>query len=105
MAFGWLHSSATNILTGATDTFDTTRVGWTVGGGVEYAISNNWSIRAEYRYTDLGHFNDTLTTSTGAIAGGPFTVHIHNTDNAVRLGFSYRFDAPPPPPPPVIAKY
>ena len=31
-------------------------VGWTAGGGVEYAIDNNWSVRAEYRYTDFGRY-------------------------------------------------
>ncbi|QTL02308.1 porin family protein [Aquabacter sp. L1I39] len=31
-----------------------THVGWTVGGGLEYAITNNWTARAEYLYVDLG---------------------------------------------------
>jgi len=31
-----------------------TRVGWTVGAGVEYAVTNNVTIGAEYLYADLG---------------------------------------------------
>ena len=31
------------------------RVGWTVGTGVEWAIWNNWSIKAEYDYLDFGN--------------------------------------------------
>ena len=31
-----------------------TRLGWTVGGGLEYAFTNNWSIAGEYRYSDFG---------------------------------------------------
>jgi len=31
-----------------------TRVGWTIGAGVEYAITNNITIGAEYLYADLG---------------------------------------------------
>ena len=31
-----------------------TRVGWTIGAGVEYALTNNWTIGAEYLYADLG---------------------------------------------------
>ena len=36
-----------------------TRTGWTAGGGVEYAFTNNWIIGAEYLYYDLGsrHLN------------------------------------------------
>jgi len=30
------------------------RTGWTVGGGVEYALGCGWSIRGEYLYVDLG---------------------------------------------------
>lgn len=28
--------------------------GWTAGGGVERRLDSNWSVRAEYRYTDFG---------------------------------------------------
>lgn len=28
--------------------------GWTLGGGVEYAITDNWTVKAEYLYIDLG---------------------------------------------------
>lgn len=38
----------------STNSFTTTRVGWTVGGGVEYALNRNWSVKGEYLYVDLG---------------------------------------------------
>ena len=36
-----------------------TRVGWTIGGGVEYAVTNNITIKGEYLYAELGsdHIN------------------------------------------------
>ena len=30
-----------------------TQFGWTAGAGVEFAISGNWSAKAEYDYIDL----------------------------------------------------
>jgi outer membrane immunogenic protein len=66
----------------------TTRAGWTIGGGIEYALTNNWSLRAEYRYTDFGH----LTDSTPFLFGIGSSVTHHETENAVRAGFSYKFD-------------
>lgn len=72
----------------------TTRAGWTVGAGVEYAIDNNWSVRAEYRYTDYGRFNV-----------GFFPLGSANTrfrENAVRVGVSYRFGGASGP---VLARY
>jgi outer membrane immunogenic protein len=33
-----------------------TRVGWTAGGGFEYAFAGNWSAKVEYLYVDLGSF-------------------------------------------------
>ena len=43
------------------------RVGWTVGAGVEYALTNNWTIGAEYLYADLGntHFTTPVATNGG----------------------------------------
>jgi outer membrane immunogenic protein len=83
---------------GTEDSLTHTRVGYTVGGGVEYAIDSNWSVRAEYRYTDFGHYTDILT-NTGA--GGAVTKR--DTDNKVEAGFSYKLDTLIPAP--VVARY
>ncbi|WP_158810887.1 outer membrane protein [Beijerinckia sp. L45] len=100
-AFGGLHNTYVNTLTGASDSLSHTRVGYTVGGGVEYAITNNWSLRAEYRYTDFGHYTDVLGNAT---AGGVAVRH-HETDNRVQAGFSYKFDTFAPLATPVVARY
>lgn len=34
--------------------YSKTAVGYTVGGGLEYALSPNWSLRSEYLYSDYG---------------------------------------------------
>jgi outer membrane immunogenic protein len=47
-----------------------TRVGWTIGAGVEYALTNNITIGAEYLYVDLGSNN--ITTSGNAAAATYF---------------------------------
>lgn len=87
---------------GSTSVFSSTRVGWTVGGGIEYAITNNWSVGAEYRYTDFGTFTDSpfADSFTG---GWVATANHHITQNQVQVGFSYKFDLYTPPP--IIAKY
>ena len=35
-------------------TTTTTKTGWTVGGGVEFAIAGPWTAKVEYLYVDLG---------------------------------------------------
>jgi len=79
-------------------TLSSARVGWTVGGGIEYAVTNNWTIRGEYLYTDYGRWTDfpTITPGTGW--------RQHLRENAVKFGFSYKFDMFAPPAP-VVAKY
>lgn len=32
------------------------RLGWNVAGGLQYAVTKNWSLRMEYSYSDLGTF-------------------------------------------------
>ena len=46
-----------------------TRVGWTVGGGVEYAFANAWSAKAEYNYMDFGTRAVSFAPGTTATSG------------------------------------
>jgi outer membrane immunogenic protein len=84
-----------------------TRVGYTVGGGLEYAVTNNWSIRAEYRYSNFGTSSNNAANSW-RIAGLGFTpytsVSRRVNENQVQVGFSYKFDTFAPAGP-VVAKY
>jgi outer membrane immunogenic protein len=73
----------------ATSTANTTRTGWTVGGGVEGVISGPWTAKLEYLYMDLGTFNNAFLgvgPSYPAIATSS-----HVTDNILRVGVNYRF--------------
>lgn len=62
MAYGGALSSAASFarraggasITNATATFADSLIGWTAGGGVEWAVTPNWSVKAEYLHYDLG---------------------------------------------------
>ncbi|PPQ35065.1 outer membrane immunogenic protein [Rhodoblastus acidophilus] len=71
--------------------FTDDRVGYTVGGGVDYAFTSNLIGRVEYRYTDLGK------------SRGPFPQSVTQDSNAVVVGLLYKFGAPEFGP--VVAKY
>ena len=85
------------LLNGGAETalFSTTRTGWTVGGGVEYALHRNWSVKGEYLYVDYGTVNATgnNTLGFGALPPGPFFTasSVHLTTNIVRVGLNYQF--------------
>jgi outer membrane immunogenic protein len=87
--------------------FSNTRVGWTAGGGIQYAVTDNWWVFAEYRYTNFGSFNNTLFNgfAPGGVLLGQSLVNGSRQIrvNQVQVGFSYRFNLLPPPP--VVAKY
>jgi outer membrane immunogenic protein len=57
-----------------------TALGWTVGIGAEYGITQNWSAKAEYLYVDL---SDRAYSITGASNGYEY--------NILRLGVNYHF--------------
>jgi outer membrane immunogenic protein len=97
-AFVELQNTYANTVVGGTDSLSRSRVGYTLGGGVEYAVTDDWSVRGEYRYTDFGHYSDVLGTSTG----GGVAVRHHETDNRVQFGFSYKFAWAKDP---VVARY
>jgi outer membrane immunogenic protein len=67
------------------------RWGWTVGGGVEAVIRDNWTAKFEYLYIDLGSVTDTLV---GIAPITPITTRSHMTDNIVRVGVNYKWGGP-----------
>jgi len=63
----------------------TTYVGWTLGGGVEWAFWDRWSAKAEYLYVDFGRgpvipLTPTLNVNTGRM-----------TDHIGRVGVNYHW--------------
>jgi len=79
-AFGDIKMTVNN--TGLSET--KTQIGWTVGGGVEYAFMGAWSAKVEYLYVDLG------VPSCSAATCGVATDVAFRT-NIVRGGINYRF--------------
>jgi len=81
----------------ATNVFSNTRTGWTVGGGAAYAITDNWSIFAEYRYTDFGTISNPGLSAEGFINAPILTngalLNLNRTLNQsqMEVGFSYKF--------------
>lgn len=75
------------LLDGSFDESETeTAFGWTVGGGLEYAVTDNLSVRVEYRYTDLED------TSFGGIGEEFLADYTYENDfHAVRGGVSLYF--------------
>jgi outer membrane immunogenic protein len=70
---------------GAGDSFNNTRSGWTLGGGVEYAFLPNWTVRADYRYFDFGSY------SRSAPANLVVPYSVSNKLQTVTAGLSYKF--------------
>lgn len=74
--------------------------GWTVGGGIEWAFGNGWSVKAEYLYADFGNFQ---TTSCNNVFPNLCYTHDHDvTMQVVRAGLNYKFGWSKAP---VVAKY
>ena len=66
-----------------------TRSGWTVGGGLEYALGYGWSAKGEFLYVKFDNFT---TFTTGPFAGGilaPREVKLE--DYIWRAGLNYKF--------------
>jgi outer membrane immunogenic protein len=63
-----------------------TNAGWAVGGGLEYALTNNWSTKVEYLHVDLGSFD----CGTACSATPPVNVKLN--EDIVRGGINYKFN-------------
>lgn len=70
-------------------TAESTRIGYVVGVGAEFALSDGWSVFAEYNYMDFGQKD--LTMVDGVIYPGNWVNTYDNTAQTVSLGVNYRF--------------
>jgi outer membrane immunogenic protein len=89
----------------------TTKVGWTIGAGVENAISANWSWKIEYLYMDLGNITSNVSGGVGSVFGFPSNCYggpifgCHSafnpafgsvtsvfTDSIIRVGINYKLN-------------
>ena len=58
--------------------FTTTGTGWTAGAGVEFALAQNWTAKAEYLFVDIP--NATVTGGSAKF-----------TESLARVGVNYKF--------------
>jgi outer membrane immunogenic protein len=74
---------------------DTTRAGFALGAGAEWAVSGPWSIKAEYQYINLGTIgpiSGAAVTPAGVPTGVLATTQSFRNDyHTVRVGLNYRF--------------
>ena len=70
-----------------------TRAGWTVGFGTEFALTQNWTVRGETNYYDLGKTQYNLLAPV-------LVADVRETGFISTVGLNYRFS-----PGVVVAKY
>jgi outer membrane immunogenic protein len=68
------------------------QVGWTAGGGIEFAFTENWTAKVEYLYVGLG----TISCPSGSICSlvnplGLSSASVSLNENVVRAGLNYKF--------------
>lgn len=85
-AFTEYNYRLSNPATGLSETAQTQRGGWTAGGGLSYAFSNNLIGGVEYRYTDYGRFS---RFARSAFLG--LGTEQETTTHAVRTSLRYKF--------------
>ena len=80
-----------------TTTNSTIRTGWTVGGGVENKILENWILRADYRYSTFGR-----TSIHSTLISPPNPGNLNSVDYDLKInthiatvGIAYQFGALP----------
>lgn len=85
-AFTRLEYAYASPLTGLGETITAAKTGWTVGGGVDYALTDNLILGVDYRYTDYGRFDH-----VGLSAYLGRTVEHQPSAHAVRASLAYKF--------------
>jgi outer membrane immunogenic protein len=62
------------------------RIGWTAGGGVDWAFSRHWSANIEYDYYQFGHGGVLMSDSINAFAG---VMDVKQSVQVVKVGLNF----------------
>jgi outer membrane immunogenic protein len=76
-----------------------TQVTWAAGAGIEYAFTNNWSIKGEYLYLATHESFNASMVGASNVVGTFSNVHTDPGVHTAKVGINYRFGGP------VVAKY
>lgn len=70
-----------------------TKLGWTVGGGLEWALTRNWSVKAEYLYLNFGSVDATGVVVNPVVVGyaNAITTSADLTAHIARAGVNFKF--------------
>jgi outer membrane immunogenic protein len=86
------------------------KFGWVIGAGGEFAIAPGWTVRAEYLHVTFGAgtVQGSITNPVNGL-NNPIALNVDLSADIVRFGASYKFswqsEPPPPEPAVVISKY
>ena len=94
------HTSTTT--TTDTRTGNGNKVGWALGGGIEYALTENLSTKIEYLHAQFGNGGSVYNSGVVDDCVAFFGDHKNSID-IVRVGLNYRFTSAAPAP--VLARY
>jgi outer membrane immunogenic protein len=86
VAWGTINTTLSVPLLNASVSGESEHVGWTAGLGVEYAMTERFSVRVEYSHVDFGEETATLDL-------GRFSVddEVDMSIDAIKIGASYKF--------------
>jgi len=92
---GWVGNNgftATDLRTGGMFTAGTNTIsGWLVGAGIEYAFTNNWTVKVEYDYLGLPNRSFTIPGVLIPALAGDVISSNHNIQS-VKVGLNYLFN-------------
>ena len=86
VAFGDTSYSVNDYSGGGQGSLTQTHTGWVVGGGAEWMLARNWTVKGEYLHIDLGS-KDYVLPGT---AQPDFFTSIRPVYDVVRIGLNYK---------------
>lgn len=78
-------------ISGAFNTISGSRLGWTAGAGVDFALTSNWSARLEYLYVSVEDIAKDDGRIPNVLGVGFVNKGIEVRDSILRVGVNYRF--------------